>query len=128
MTPTNVFLVPFFALLIYSVAFNEGPIASLFSLPLLVLLGEASYALYLLHFPINDWLTHIVTHFHISRNPYVTQTKPYFLACVTISIVASILTFRYVEEPARKGIKRAFARRARVATKAQAKGADPRIS
>lgn len=110
MTPTNVLLVPFFTLLIYGVAFNEGPVASL---PLLVLLGEASYALYLLHFPIHDWLSHIVTHFHISRNPYVTQTKPYFLAYVAISITASILTFRYVEEPARKAIKRAFARRAR---------------
>lgn len=112
MTPTNVLLVPFFTLLIYGVAFNEGPIATFFSLPLLVLLGEASYALYLLHFPINDWLSHIVTHFHISRNPYVTQTKPYFLAYVAISITASILTFRYVKEPARKAIKRAFARRA----------------
>jgi len=37
MTPTNVLLVPFFTLLIYGVAFNEEPIATFFSLPLLVL-------------------------------------------------------------------------------------------
>jgi peptidoglycan/LPS O-acetylase OafA/YrhL len=50
-TLQNAALVPFYGLVILGMATREGIISRLISHPLLLLLGEASYALYLLHIP-----------------------------------------------------------------------------
>src|SRR5436853_4220175 len=57
---------PLFALLIYSLASGEGPLAALLSLPAMVVLGEASYALYIVHIPLWDWMTYALLHLHLT--------------------------------------------------------------
>src|SRR6185312_11183691 len=51
----NGLLAPVFALLIHSLAGGTGPVAWLLSRRPLVLLGEASYALYILQYPVWCW-------------------------------------------------------------------------
>src|SRR2546429_3636220 len=46
---------PLLALLVYALAWGRGRLAAFFALPAMVALGEASYALYILHEPIWDW-------------------------------------------------------------------------
>ena len=101
---------PLFALLIYALAFGEGPLARFFALPLLGLLGEASYALYILHWPLWDWSTRAVERF---VDPAVTQSAAFFAAYLCVAVVVSVLSLRFVERPARAALKRLFARERR---------------
>jgi peptidoglycan/LPS O-acetylase OafA/YrhL len=102
----DVILDPLFALLIFSSAWGQGAIARFFSLPFLVLLGEASYALYLIHVPLWGIAGNV---FH-AVNLY-TDPAPYSLGVMAYLVTAvglSVLIFRFIEEPARKGIRQAY--------------------
>lgn len=67
----------------------------------LVLLGEASYALYLLHIPIWDLMSKVAEAIGVSDS-----TVLFFFGYVTVSVVASVLTLKFIEEPAKLWIKR----------------------
>ena len=95
---------PLFALLIYGVAWNEGRLAAFLSLPVIVALGEASYAMYILHYPIWDWLTHVVGT-PISGGLAVYA---YFCAYLGLTIAIALLSLRLIEQPARRMIRRAL--------------------
>ncbi len=103
----QVVLDPLFALLIYSVAFGKGPLAAIFSWPVITALGEASYALYLLQWPVHDWLSHFFPKTTVTRaitpdaRGYV-----YFALFLVISVVAALLTHFFIERPARRAIQR----------------------
>ena len=47
---------PLVGLLIYALAMKAGPLAALLAHPRMLMLGEASYALYILHEPLWSWL------------------------------------------------------------------------
>src|SRR5262249_55110929 len=49
-------LAPLFAVLVYGLACGGGLLGRLLAAPVLVRLGEASYALYILHVPMRSWL------------------------------------------------------------------------
>ena len=86
------FLSPAFAALIYGLALRSGSAAFL-EWRWLVLLGEASYSLYLLH------------SFVIQRISAATSALPSWLqvsACLAAAIAASLICSRLVEQPARK--------------------------
>jgi peptidoglycan/LPS O-acetylase OafA/YrhL len=51
-------LAPLFALLILALAIAPGPLGALLALPAMQRLGDASYALYLLHFPLANLVEH----------------------------------------------------------------------
>jgi peptidoglycan/LPS O-acetylase OafA/YrhL len=95
---------PFFALLIYSLASGEGPLAAVLSLPAMVLLGEASYALYILHIPLWDWMTYALSRLHMAPG-FVTLS----LLHLGVALGLSILTLCVVERPARRALRQAFA-------------------
>jgi len=103
----QVVLDPLFALLIYSVAFGKGPLAAAFSWPVITALGEASYALYLLQWPVHDWLSHFFPKTTVTRaiapdaRDYV-----YFTLFLVISVVAALLAHAFIEQPARRAIQR----------------------
>ena len=99
---------PLFALLIYCLAFGEGRLASFLSLPIIVTLGEASYSLYILHWPLWTLLVHSST-----GDPPAHMPHPhlFFLSYLAIAIAVSILSLRVVEQPARRAIKKAFVQR-----------------
>jgi peptidoglycan/LPS O-acetylase OafA/YrhL len=97
---------PLFALLIYSLATGEGPLAALLSLPAMVVLGEASYALYILHIPLWDWMTYALSRLHIAPG-FVALS----LVHLGVAMGLSILTLRTVERPARRALRQALAGR-----------------
>jgi peptidoglycan/LPS O-acetylase OafA/YrhL/glycosyltransferase involved in cell wall biosynthesis len=87
-------LIPLFAILIYAVA--EGAFKRALSLPLLVLLGEASYGIYILQIPV-AYLLHVPPP-HASLGVF---------AMYSASLLAiSVFSLRFIELPLRSRIRR----------------------
>jgi peptidoglycan/LPS O-acetylase OafA/YrhL len=96
-----------FAMLIYGLArdglSNHALKAVRFlSLPFLVLLGEASYAIYILHVPLRTWMYRLLDKLH----PDIHPSLPLFIAYTILTLGVSILVFKLVEEPTRRLIRR----------------------
>lgn len=83
---SNVVLAPLFAVLVLGATRAEGLLPRLLSSPLVVLLGNASYALYILHLP----LFHCWEALHLPLPPE--------LFCL-IAVAVSVLCYRYFETP-----------------------------
>jgi peptidoglycan/LPS O-acetylase OafA/YrhL len=97
---TPVLLTPLFALLIYALASGPGILSGFLSLPFLVLLGEASYALYILQVPIMDAVFRMVGN----------NGRTFLLAIVTLTAF-SIASYLYFETPVRRWIRNRWAGR-----------------
>ena len=102
------FLVPFFSLLTLGLA-GANPISWLFSIRPLVLLGEATFALYLLHF--NVYM--LIHNNHLPERLHLTAYDPW--ASYVVLLVLAYAAFRLVE-PARKAILNRFSRKPRPIT------------
>jgi len=96
---TNGLLSPFFLLFIVLLAANKGLIARLLSHPWLILLGEASYSLYILQKPIHGLYDKII----IPRI-HLTETIHFYVFLILL-VAVSILSYLYLEKPARKNIR-----------------------
>lgn len=96
---TNGLLSPFFLLFIILLASNKGLIAKILSHPWLILLGEASYSLYILQKPIHGLYDKII----VPRINIVETSHFYIFLIILISL--SILSYTYIEKPARKAIR-----------------------
>jgi peptidoglycan/LPS O-acetylase OafA/YrhL len=92
----NGLLAPLFALLIVSLAQAKGPIAWFLALPFMVTLGEASYGIYILQIPLA---------LAISRPPPYHSVRMLCIYCVLL-VLCSVLSWRFVESPLRKNIRR----------------------
>jgi peptidoglycan/LPS O-acetylase OafA/YrhL len=86
------------ALLLYGLARGGGFTDRWLSHPWLIRLGEASYAIYLLHAPIDDWMIRID-----KKTLHLAHSQPMclFLIYVGIVITISLGVYRWLEEPAR---------------------------
>ncbi len=94
-------LVPLFSLLILGLA-GPNPISTLFSIRPLVLLGEATFALYLLHFNV-----YILLHtYHVPDRLHLTWLDPWLSYAALL--VLAYLAYRFVENPARIAILSRF--------------------
>lgn len=95
----NGLLAPAFALLIYGLAQSNGPFARALGSPPAILLGEASYALYLLQVPILLWVHRGARAFGIELG--------WEVACAQLVLLlgTSMWVFRWVEEPARRWLR-----------------------
>ena len=91
---SNGLLLPVYGLLILGLTNIRGWISSLLSHKYLVILGESSYAIYLLHDPIWSYFSRI--------HEINTLSIWFFYICVVIGV--SIATFFLLERPARKKI------------------------
>jgi peptidoglycan/LPS O-acetylase OafA/YrhL len=92
-------LLPLFGCIVLGLA-GENPLSWLLSLRPLVLFGEASYCLYLLHFNLWNWIhdTHLPERLGVSRfDPWIS-----FAALVTVAILAMYL----VEKPAQRLLRK----------------------
>lgn len=98
-------LVPVFALLIYSLAFNRGVLGAFLSLPPVMLLGEASYALYIIHIPLYTILSAAAAKWSLS-----TSSGSFLLVYLLCAVGTSLLITRFLEKPAREALKRRWAR------------------
>jgi peptidoglycan/LPS O-acetylase OafA/YrhL len=105
----NISLDPLFLLLIYVVAFEAGPVAWLFSLPAVVLLGEASYSMYILHYPIWDWMNNVLADLHVG---FDAHSPGFFLIYLAVVVGTSVTTLYLIERPARRAIRQAWMARA----------------
>jgi peptidoglycan/LPS O-acetylase OafA/YrhL len=113
----SLLIIPFTAL-IFALAHQEGAIAGLLSRPWFVLLGGASYAVYILQVPIRR-ATGLVIGEHGLRGLVSECLSPILL------IGISILVFRFIEEPMRRHIRTLFQPRAKVRPQPQSLVANP---
>jgi peptidoglycan/LPS O-acetylase OafA/YrhL len=92
-------LVPIFALVIFGGA-GAGSSVKLLTLPIFLLLGEASYSMYILHIPLRHcWETLIAGVPELSLAPWL-----HFLLYFGFVVLVSVVVFRQVETPMRKWI------------------------
>ena len=98
----NSALLIFFGMLIYGLADGGGPIECALSHNWLVKLGEASYAMYILHAPLVWW-----TYYIDGRGPNLLLTHPMvvFVIYLVVLIGLSLAVYACVEEPARKYLR-----------------------
>lgn len=85
-TLSNAVLAPLFAMLVLGATKAEGFLPRLLSHPSMVLLGNASYALYLLHLPLLHWWT---------LQSVLSSPEVFCL----IAVIVSIICYRYFEIP-----------------------------
>jgi peptidoglycan/LPS O-acetylase OafA/YrhL len=85
---------PAFAALIIIFSFGNGAVSKLLTFKPLVFLGEASFALYLCHYPVLYFIEH-------SRSAFGSSHVQYFSAWA-ISITLSCILMLTIERPARK--------------------------
>jgi peptidoglycan/LPS O-acetylase OafA/YrhL len=96
----NGILDPFFILLILGLASSTSAMSNFFKQPWLVLFGEASYGLYILHHPFWRWCREI-NRFTVHAN---WQSPGFFLSYTVAMIALSVAVFKFFETPVRRAI------------------------
>jgi peptidoglycan/LPS O-acetylase OafA/YrhL len=91
-------LSPAFAAIIYGVALGPRWV-SLLENRLLVLFGDASYSMYLIHSNI------VFSVFHTSKGDVRNASFAGLALCLAIVLAFSILIYRFIEEPARRKLR-----------------------
>src|SRR5215471_2862995 len=91
-------LSPAFAAIIYGVALGSRW-TSLLENRLLVLFGDASYSMYLIH------VTVLFSFFHTQKGEVRNAGFVGLLECLAIVLAISILIYRFIEEPARRKLR-----------------------
>jgi peptidoglycan/LPS O-acetylase OafA/YrhL len=103
-TTTGVFS-PFFALIMIALSYENGWISALFRSPLFVLLGNASYASYILQAPVHA----AYQKYLLPLIPNLGPTGTFFLYYLILVLVA-VLTFKLLEAPLRDLAKHIYQR------------------
>jgi peptidoglycan/LPS O-acetylase OafA/YrhL len=98
----SIVVIPF-AILVYELAVGNSFLAKLLSTPFMIVLGSASYAVYLLQFPIRSWIRVIFSRFPEKLAHLGTPLTPLIL------VLFSILVFKFWEEPCRRALRSWFA-------------------
>jgi peptidoglycan/LPS O-acetylase OafA/YrhL len=99
-------MTPVFATLVLGLS-GPHPISALFSWRPLLLIGESSYCLYLLHFNVFQ-LLHT---YHVPERLHLAALDPWL--SYAILILLALAVFRFVEIPARRAILNRFSRKPR---------------
>jgi peptidoglycan/LPS O-acetylase OafA/YrhL len=100
----NGLFAPCFGILLYYLALNRSPLSSLLALPWFIILGEASYAVYILQAPIAGWVTHYT---HGGWLPQI-DTPSLFFVYLALLLGLSVVSFFYFEKPTRTFITNKF--------------------
>ena len=90
-------LLPLFCLLVLGLA-GPNPIASVFAIRPLVVFGEATFALYLLHFNVFA----MIHQYHVPEHLHLTQFDPWISYVAILALAYA--TVRFIEKPARRAI------------------------
>lgn len=98
----NGLLTPVFAVLIYGLALGGGPIARFLERPTMVLLGDATYGLYILHFAIISYGMVIIA---VSGGKLMGPMTFLFVV-LAVGTLLSVRTYRRYEVPGRKLIRK----------------------
>lgn len=97
----NGLLMPLHMLIVLGFALGGGFVSRVLSVRPLLFLGNASYAMYIVHRPIADWLDYIAKRGFSVELSGVGVTVLYVL----LVIVLSGLVFKFIEEPANRFLK-----------------------
>ncbi|TFD21996.1 acyltransferase [Cryobacterium sp. TMT4-10] len=97
----NALLIPLFALLILALANGTGWTGRILSTRTAVLLGESSYAVYLLHLPLYQYYNRAAD---LVAPTFAVSLAGVFLFTIALVFVA-IFAYRYIEVPARRQIR-----------------------
>ena len=100
---------PLFAVIIYALALGRGGIAKLLSHPLLLILGEASYAIYILQVPLSYWTRQLIAATPLQEFSAIAYPALY----LPIIIGFSIGSFFWLEKPLRRKILAFFQQEAK---------------
>jgi peptidoglycan/LPS O-acetylase OafA/YrhL len=92
----NGLLLPVYSALIFGLALGGGVVARLLAIAPLVFLGNASYAMYILHFPIAEGILLSGKFLH---HPVVFGSLGWVTFYVFIVIAGSSIFYRFAEEP-----------------------------
>lgn len=101
----NGLLAPIFSLMIFSLASENAVGASVLRRPTLAILGRASYAVYILHQPLKNFVL------WSARNLGLTDSVGLFLIYLIVVIGASLAAYSFIEVPAREYLVRRFSAR-----------------
>jgi len=104
----NGILMPAFALIILGMSGGGGLVQRIMSHKTLVLLGEASYGIYILHVPLAwwfAWLGHGDARLSEIPPQFAVDQPFYYAIYLTVLIGLSIVSLRWFEEPARRWIR-----------------------
>jgi peptidoglycan/LPS O-acetylase OafA/YrhL len=99
---------PFLAAILLGAALSQGFIASILSNKTLVLLGEASYGIYILQSPVGSWFWACLKLFSKTRPGGIEPLIPYplsFFCYIVTLILVSVVTYLYLEKPLRIKIR-----------------------
>ncbi|MDH3309015.1 MAG: acyltransferase, partial [Acidimicrobiia bacterium] len=99
LTDSKAFLGPAFALLTYGLALGAGPLNRALRHPVSVTLGDASYAMYLLHVPVARLSLTVATRAGID-DPL--RSWGFLLLVTVVVIMVALPIHRYFEKPARR--------------------------
>lgn len=92
-------LSPLFALLVFALADSQSVVARVLSARVLVVLGDASYALYLLHFLGLEYARRLLGH---------PLTVAELIGTIVVVQLVCLLVYRYFESPMRGKLRRAL--------------------
>lgn len=98
--------IPCMAFIVIAFSFNGGIVSKFFANKYLILLGEASFSFYMFHWMIVSKMIEIM---QPDKNN-VLSVLEYIGACLLLSIVVSILSFKLLEMPANRMIRNAWGR------------------
>ena len=97
-------LLPLHSLVILGFALGGGIAVRLLSVRPLVLLGNASYSMYILHSPVGVWMNIIGNELFNEKPGGLGLTLVYLLIVISLSIIV----FKVIEEPANRVLKKAL--------------------
>jgi len=90
---------PLYGALIVGLASGRSPLRSLLATPPMRILGEASYALYILHIPLRAWMERGL------GAPVAELGARFFALYAPLAVALSVLAFYALEDPARRWIR-----------------------
>jgi peptidoglycan/LPS O-acetylase OafA/YrhL len=101
----STYLLPVLAVLLFALAVGGGWIGKILASPALVALGEASYGLYIVHWPVLEWYTHLLGVPFGEPAANDRYAWPLFIAYLVAVVALSLWLYRVVEVPARRIIR-----------------------
>ncbi|EFC7604137.1 acyltransferase [Escherichia coli] len=100
----DVLYIPCMAFIVIAFAFNGGILSKILKNRFMVLLGEASFSFYMFHWMIIQIVTKILS---VEKDNFIDMLV-YVVLSLFVSIIASILSFKLIEMPINKTIRRCW--------------------
>lgn len=95
-----------FSLLIFVISKSNGRISRLFSSKVFIYLGEISYGIYILQYPVWKALSDSRLEKHFGITSHISDNTINFIIRLTVLISLAAFSFKFIENPMRKRIRK----------------------